>query len=212
VVCQGYVRKRTDGAQTIYVFNKDYLDLDLDEVLTLLRAQPPLQPPVDGTVFSLCSATAPTHLLAETVASTPPVRPAHLATAYLRAAHAHLSASKHVLSALQHQARALALSAGALGLRALQLADAGGELLAAARRELARQAALLQGLDADLALVGQVPVHPEFLSAAARRARELGERARTLGDYVSEAKMRQVADTCARTYGGCCEVGGRALG
>jgi autophagy-related protein 11 len=148
----------------------------------------------------------------ETVASTPPVRPAHLATAYLRAAHAHLSASKHVLSALQHQSRALALSAGALGLRALQLADAGGELLAAARRELARQAALLQGLDADLALVGLVPVHPEFLSAAARRARELGERARTLGDYVSEAKMRQVADTCARTYGGCCEAGGRGSG
>lgn len=34
--------------QTIYVFNKTYLDLDMDVVLRQLRLEPPLQPPVEG--------------------------------------------------------------------------------------------------------------------------------------------------------------------
>ncbi len=29
---------------------------------------------------------------------------------------------------------------------------------------------------------------------------EAGDKARTLGDYVSNAKMKQVAETCARTH------------
>jgi autophagy-related protein 11 len=66
---------------------------------------------------------------------------------------------------------------------------------------MGRQAALLAGLDADLELIGRVRIHPEFMSAAVRRAMEQGERGRTLGDYVSNVKMRQVADTCARTHG-----------
>ena len=35
--------------QTIYVFNKTYLDLDMEVVLRQLRLEPPLQPPVEGT-------------------------------------------------------------------------------------------------------------------------------------------------------------------
>jgi autophagy-related protein 11 len=35
--------------QSIFVFNKYYLDLDLDEVLRELRVEPPLQPPIEGT-------------------------------------------------------------------------------------------------------------------------------------------------------------------
>jgi len=34
--------------QTIYVFNKYYLDFDLNDVLHELRVNPPLQPPIEG--------------------------------------------------------------------------------------------------------------------------------------------------------------------
>jgi autophagy-related protein 11 len=83
----------------------------------------------------------------------------------------------------------------------LQLTDAAEELSLSAQREMGRQATLLAGLDADLEMIGRVQIHPEFLSVAVRKAIEQGEKARTLGDYVSNVKMKQVADTCARTYG-----------
>ena len=34
--------------QTIYVFNKRYLEYDLQEVLSELRVQSQLQPPIEG--------------------------------------------------------------------------------------------------------------------------------------------------------------------
>lgn len=71
----------------------------------------------------------------------------------------------------------------------------------AAQREIDRQDSLLNGLDADLQIVARVHVHKEFMSAATRKAMEVGERGRTLGDYVSRVKMRQVADSCMRTLG-----------
>ena len=70
------------------------------------------------------------------------------------------------------------------------------------RTELDKQALLLEGLDADLEIIGRVNVHLEFLSAGVRKAIEGGDRPRTLGDYVSYQKMKQVADTCAKTHGG----------
>ncbi|KAJ8693790.1 oligomeric, coiled-coil, peripheral membrane protein [Pleurotus ostreatus] len=35
--------------QAIFVFNKHYLDEDLDDVLRELRVEPPLQPPIEET-------------------------------------------------------------------------------------------------------------------------------------------------------------------
>ena len=35
--------------QSIFVFNKYYLDEDFDEVMKLLHLQSPLQPPIEGT-------------------------------------------------------------------------------------------------------------------------------------------------------------------
>jgi hypothetical protein len=34
--------------QSIFVFNKYYLDEEFDEVIKLLHLQPPLQPPIEG--------------------------------------------------------------------------------------------------------------------------------------------------------------------
>jgi autophagy-related protein 11 len=186
--------------QIIYVFNKQYLDLDPQEAIDALHVDPPLQPPIDGA-SRLSLDTQLSHVRPETTVSTPPVRASHISTAYLRAAHMHLASAKHVVHAMQHQAGALRSSFGALDLRALSLGDAFEELGLAARREAGRQATLLAGVDADLALVSRVAVHPAFLSPVVRAALAAGERPRTLGDYVSSAKMRQVADTCARTHG-----------
>jgi autophagy-related protein 11 len=67
---------------------------------------------------------------------------------------------------------------------------------------LEKQASLLAGLEADLGIISRVGIHVEFLSPAVRRATEAGEKQRTLGDYVSNVKMKQVAETCTRTHGG----------
>jgi autophagy-related protein 11 len=50
-------------------------------------------------------------------------------------------------------------------------------------------------------MASRVQIHREFMSSAVQRAMDAGSRARTLGDYVSNEKMRQVADTCRGTHG-----------
>ena len=49
--------------------------------------------------------------------------------------------------------------------------------------------------------VRQTNIHPEFMSHAVRRQIEAGEKSRTLGSYVSEDRMRQVADGCLKMHG-----------
>lgn len=83
----------------------------------------------------------------------------------------------------------------------LAVSDAFEAISANAQRELEKQASLLAGLDGDLRIVSRVAVHKEFLSPNARKAIELGEPGRTLADYISQAKMRQVASACTRTHG-----------
>jgi autophagy-related protein 11 len=151
-------------------------------VLEKLRIDLPLQPPVDDA------------------SSSTPVRPSQLATSYLSTAHLHLRDAKRLHHALGYQQLSLALSFRALDLRVLQLGDAFDEVSGNAHRELERQRGLLAGLDGDLELVGRVRIHPEFMSTAVQRAMRAGERGRTLGDYVSNVKMKQVAEACTRTH------------
>ena len=44
--------------QSIFVFNKYYLDEDFNEVTKLLHLQPPLQPPIEGTFTSTYTRVA----------------------------------------------------------------------------------------------------------------------------------------------------------
>ncbi len=83
----------------------------------------------------------------------------------------------------------------------LNIVDVFEGVAVGARKELEKQATLLAGVEADLEIICQVRIHVDFLSPAARQAIQGGDRPRTLGDYVSNAKMRQVADTCSRTHG-----------
>jgi autophagy-related protein 11 len=141
-------------------------------------------------------------ILADPTTFTPPLRPSQLATAYLRSAHVHAERAVAFAQGIAHQVAALRLSFNALDRRVLQLADAWDALSQGAERELNRQRGLLTGLDADLDMVGRVRIHPEFMSQSVRKAVANGQKERTLGDYVSNVKMRQVADSCAGHHSG----------
>ncbi|KAF8267535.1 hypothetical protein EI94DRAFT_1730240 [Lactarius quietus] len=176
-------RLRTDnlrdlaGAQdqSIFVFNKYYLDEDFDEVMKLLHLQPPLQPPIE-----------------EMMTATPPFRPSQLGASYHRAAQAHQQSISRTLDSLRCQQSALRIASTALDLNVLNVADVFDGVAAGARRELDKQATLLASVDADLVMASRVHVHREFMSTAMQRAIDSGGRARTLGDYVSNEKMHQV--------------------
>lgn len=83
----------------------------------------------------------------------------------------------------------------------LNVADVFDGVAAGAHRELEKQITLITSVDADLEMASRVQIHREFMSSAVQRAMDAGSRARTLGDYVSNEKMRQVAETCRRTHG-----------
>ncbi|KAI0631177.1 hypothetical protein C8Q77DRAFT_1131798 [Trametes polyzona] len=169
--------------QTIYVFNKLYLSMDIEQALHDLRAEADLQP-----------------LVEDAIASTPPFRISQLASSYLQTASAHLEQVNHVLDSLHFQQNALRISSGALDLHILALSEGFEALSTVAQRELDRQATLLGGINADLEIVSRVEVHEEFLSDSVRKAKKPGSKGRTLGDYVSKAKMEQVANNCMNTH------------
>ncbi|KAI0277952.1 hypothetical protein BGY98DRAFT_976913 [Russula aff. rugulosa BPL654] len=185
-------RLRTDNVrdlagaqdQSIFVFNKYYLDEDFDEVIKLLHLQPPLQPPIE-----------------ETIAATPPFRPSQLGASYHRAALAHQQSISRTLESLRCQQSALRIASTVLDLNVLNVADVFDGVAAGAHRELEKQAILIASVDSDLEMASRVHIHREFMSSAVQRAIDAGGRARTLGDYVSDEKMRQVAETCRGTHG-----------
>ncbi|KAK0220473.1 putative peripheral membrane protein [Armillaria fumosa] len=169
--------------QSIYVFNKVYLDFDINEVLRDLRVEPAFQPPIE-----------------ESIAATPPFKPSELAASYLTAAHSHHETIKYLHATIHHQHEAVQIASNSLDLNVLAIVDTYDGLSSGFKKELDKQAALLAGLEADLDIISRVRIHTEFVSPAVRKAMEAGDKARTLGDYVSNAKMKQVAETCARTH------------
>ncbi|KAJ7136702.1 putative peripheral membrane protein [Mycena epipterygia] len=169
--------------QSIFVFNKFYLDLNLDDVLRELRVEAPLQPPIE-----------------DSITATPPFRPSQLAASYLRTALIHKEHIAHILASLHCQHEALRIASTSLDLHVLAIVDTFESVASGSRRELEKQAALLAGLESDLDIISRVRIHTEFVSPAVRKAIESGDKPRTLGDYVSNVKMKQVADTCSRTH------------
>ncbi|KAL0959683.1 hypothetical protein HGRIS_011381 [Hohenbuehelia grisea] len=169
--------------QSIFVFNKHYLDFDIEDVLRELRLEAPLQPPIE-----------------ESIAATPPFRPTQLASSYLSTAHTHHEHINHILLTLHYQHEAIRIASNSLDLNVLNIVDAFEGVAIGSRRELEKQATLLAGVEADLEIINRVNIHIEFLSPGVRKAIQGGDKPRTLGDYVSNIKMKQVAETCARTH------------
>jgi autophagy-related protein 11 len=137
----------------------------------------------------------------ETIAATPPFRPSQLGASYHRAALAHQQSISRTLESLRCQQSALRIASTVLDLNVLNVADVFDGVAAGAHRELEKQATLIASVDSDLEMASRILIHREFMSSAVQRAMDAGSRARTLGDYVSNDKMRQVADTCRGTHG-----------
>ncbi len=137
----------------------------------------------------------------ETIAATPPFRPSQLGASYHRAALAHQQSTARTLESLRCQQSALQIASTVLDLNVLNVADVFDGVAAGAHRELEKQATLIASVDSDLEMASRVQIHREFMSSAVQRAIDAGSRARKLGDYVSNEKMRQVADTCRTTHG-----------
>ncbi|CAA7264383.1 unnamed protein product [Cyclocybe aegerita] len=169
--------------QYIFVFNKDHLDYDIEDVLLQLHVEPPLQPAID-----------------DLTATTPPIRHAQLAAAYARTSQMHHDHIQHMLQALSLQHQAMQIASKNLDYSVLSISETFDGIATHARKELEKQAFLLQGLDADLELISRVKVDVEFCSTAVRMAIEAGDPQRVLGDYVSKQKMKQVEDACTRTH------------
>ncbi|KAG6916954.1 hypothetical protein DXG01_004503 [Tephrocybe rancida] len=136
----------------------------------------------------------------EDVGATPPIRPSQLAAHCLRTAQIHHDHINHVVLSLHYQHEAIRIASANLDLNVLTIMETFEGISAGSKRELEKQATLLSGLAADLELIGRVRIHSEFMSPAVRKSIEAGEKSRTLGDYVSNVKMNQVAETCARTH------------
>lgn len=162
----------------------------------------PLQPPIEGKNISPAGHTRlNVHIYSDNIAATPPFRPSRLAASYLRTAHIHHEHIHRMSLTLHYQREAVRIASSSLDLHVLAITDAFEGISTTCRKELEKQAALVAGLEADLEIISRVKIHVEFMSPAVRKAIETGEKPRTLGDYVSIVKMKQVAETCTRTHG-----------
>jgi autophagy-related protein 11 len=119
----------------------------------------------------------------------------------LTSAEEHVAYIPTVLSCLSVQATALRVAASNLDTHVLSLSEVFGNFEPIAIKELDRQAELLRNHDFDLEVISKIRVHAEFLSPSVRKEVEAGVKERVLGDYVSNVKMKMVADSCAKIHG-----------
>ena len=137
----------------------------------------------------------------DTVSATPPLRHSQFAGACVRNANKHHDYITQTKNSVHYQHESARIATSSLDAHVLVILDTFDSISVNSRRELDKQATLLAGLGADLELISQVRIHVEFMSNAVRKAIEAGEKHRTLGDYVSSAKMKTVAEACRRTHG-----------
>lgn len=156
-----------------------------------LRVEPLLQDGVVGTLFCI-SIFLPFFDLVS-------ASPENVDKVASRAVK-HYGTIMHLASSVRVQHDALRIASTSLDLHVLSISDVFETLATFARRELEKQSLLLNGLEFDLDMIGKIHIHREFLSPSVRRAVEAGEKARTLGDYVSNVKMRQVGEACTRIH------------
>ncbi|KAF7971237.1 hypothetical protein HWV62_21548 [Athelia sp. TMB] len=96
-----------------------------------------------------------------------------------------------LLSRIRTQSAALPPAFAALSRALLQLTSTWALLAPPAHASLSHQRTLLNTLPADLDRLVKVAIGPEFVN---------GRRGRTLGDYVSGAKMGAVGEACAKAW------------
>ncbi|KAG8931279.1 oligomeric, coiled-coil, peripheral membrane protein [Tulasnella sp. 417] len=194
--------------QTIYVFNREYLDLPVDQILADLIVEPQLQPEVDGAYqlnglhLSCQFEKAPTdrHDMSPSSAHAHQSSPPLLLSAYSRAANFHYQHLVHRAASMTAQCAALGVASRNLDSHVLSLTSAYDVFATSAQKDLERQDEVLRGHATDMEIIGRIKVHRDFLSPNVRRAVDMGGQERRLGDYVNAHKMQQVADTSVRLH------------
>jgi len=165
--------------------------------------EPRLQPHIEGEWHPYLHPISieTNHSLPDTIASTPPFRPSQLVSAYMDSARIHQDVISRTTSSIHLQYESLGIASRNLDIHVLSMSEAFEDFDAGARAELEKQEMLLNALEIDLELIAKVKIHPEFLTPSVRRAVEAGETERTLGNYVSNDKMRSVAEGCLKMHG-----------
>ncbi|KIM22566.1 hypothetical protein M408DRAFT_18149 [Serendipita vermifera MAFF 305830] len=188
--------------QSIFVFNRDYLDLEIEEVMSVLGVQ-------DGEGL-LPNDT----LQAEDSISS--LHTSQVLQDHLQRAQQHQSYISALLQQVHNQHEALQIASSNLDMHVLTLGDAWSALKDSVSAGLESQAKLLESIDYDLDAISQISVHPSFLAVAAAKSgnagagsaagkdhdSEGGLRSKMLGEYVSRAKMKLVVEGCRRTHAG----------
>ena len=108
----------------------------------------------------------------------------YLLESYIRAATAHHDFVAHTLTSLHYQHESLRIASTNLDLHVLSLSDAFDQFAQSASKELDRQATLLNGISADLDIISKLSVHPELLSANAKRGKTLGDSHRAFQRFI----------------------------
>ncbi|GAA5997952.1 uncharacterized protein JCM10292_006930, partial [Rhodotorula paludigena] len=193
-----YGRKAGRTEKRIYVFDRDHLDADPDEVAAVLA------------------------ISEEQVLTEPPLNPEDPLTSHLSLSQHNLATLRALISSISLQRDSLALALSNLRRVNTGTASSFALFLEAAEPTLERYEALLAGWEGAMDAVGKVAVvaglltrHPQQPSggagaslharegsnasvAAATAAVGAVEKLRFLGDYVSRDKMLAVRDGCAK--------------
>lgn len=184
--------------QTIFVFNRDYLDLDIEEVMGTLGIREG-----DGLI--------PSDSLQEDSISS--LHTSQILQDQSQRAQRHQSYISALFQQIHSQHEALAIASSNLDMHIFTLNEAWIALKESIGSGLDTQAKLLEGIDYDLDAISQLAVHPSFLAVAAtkpgappttpskeKEADTGGPKSKMLGEYVSRAKMKVVVDSCRKIH------------
>ncbi|KAG8767651.1 oligomeric, coiled-coil, peripheral membrane protein, partial [Serendipita sp. 397] len=192
------IRELSDAQdQTIFVFNRDYLDLEVDEVMSVLGVREG-----DGLL--------PSGSLQEDSISS--LRTSQVLQDQFQRSQQHQSYISALFQQIHSQHDALLIASANLDMHILTLSDAWMALRESISSNLETQAKLLDGIDYDLDTISQLSVHPSFLAVASAKSNAApttpikeregdgGIKAKTLGEYVSRVKMKLVVDSCRKMH------------
>ncbi|PVG01431.1 hypothetical protein CPB86DRAFT_773278 [Serendipita vermifera] len=190
--------------QTIFVFNRDYLDLEVEEVMELLSVKEGegLIPSGSIEVDSISSLHA-----------------SQILEDHLQRAQQHQSYVSALFQQIHSQYEALMIASSNLDMHVLTLTEAWATLKESIGAGLEVQAKLLEGIDYDLDAISHLSVHPGFLAIATKghgppatpnqekdsesvnEASAAGTiKKKMLGEYVSRPKMKMVVESCRKVH------------
>src|SRR5262249_43047933 len=148
------------------------------------------QPPIEGNPHFIDSRFRMFKSFPEITDATPPIRPSQVAASCLGTAQVYHTFITELSQTMNYQHEAVHIASTTLEHNVLAIVDTFETMAAGARSELEKQEMLLAGIESDLEIISRVKIHTEFVSSAVRKAIQAGEKHRTLGDYVSNVKMR----------------------